>query len=297
MSQQNVNLLGVGAALVMLFVLGMMVYLPSRHRAVCRANRVSCAANLSGLYRSMYTYSNDCRGKFPIAGDADVDGIAVGFRDRRDGTRPEQLNNNVSASLWMMVLDGSVQTKQFTCPISGDDPDPLADGSGQNVDIQDTFDFFRAEHLSYSSLNMFGTTQRRQWGANVRAERILMADNNNAAGRTRSQLHTTTQNSVDELLTPQSLSANENSGNHGDGEGQNFLFGDGHAEFATDPFVGLSGDNAYAADLQAILNSPEIASMPTLENDQAWMVNFRRDSMLLPITGATGGRTTLDPSD
>ena len=296
MSNQYIGLLGTVAAGVM-FVLLTVVLFPLRSYHGCRAGRTSCAANLHGLYQSMYTYSNDCRGKFPIAGASDPEALAVGFEDRRDGTRPEHLNNNVSASLWMMVLDGSSQSKQFICPNSGDDPDPLADGNGNAVNIPDTFDFFRAENLSYSSLNMHGSIQQRQWGANVRAERIIMGDNNNAVDLVAGRLHTTTKESTEDLRTPEKLAMNENSMNHSKGEGQNFLFGDGHAEFVTDPFQGLSGDNAMATDMQPQINGPEIAAMPYLENDQQSMVNFRRDSMLLPVTGATGGRTTLDPND
>ncbi|MDX1564821.1 MAG: hypothetical protein R3236_05405 [Phycisphaeraceae bacterium] len=144
---------------------------------------------------------------------------------------------------------------------------------------------------------MYGTHQRRQWDANVRSERILMADDNNASGSGQlGLLHTTTKHSPPGLRTADRLSMNENSSNHG-AEGQVFLFGDGHAEFASDPFQGLLGDNAYAADIQTEPEGQEIASPPFLKNDQSRLVQIRRDSMLLPVTGASGGRSTLDPSD
>ena len=46
------------------------------------ANRTACAANLHGIYQSMYTYSNSNQDRFPVFGAATVgdQGNAFGFR-------------------------------------------------------------------------------------------------------------------------------------------------------------------------------------------------------------------------
>ncbi len=293
MARRHVTPLEVGVAILALLALVLLLF-PSRsgHREV--ANRTACAANLHGIYQSMYVYSNNNRGLFPVAGQSDPDASATGFQDKRNGMKPEHLDNNVSASLWLMVLDGSSHVQQFICPSSGEDADPLTDFDGNGVYIPDTFDFLEPWNLSYSSLNMYGSRQSRQWHADVSPERIIMGDNNNATGQGPDMLHVTTQSSI---AWVDHIAWNENSQNHSDGEGQNLLFGDGHAEFATDPFQGHRGDNAMAVDRQTEINGPEIAAMPFLDNAQSPWPNFRRDSMLLPITGALGGETTLDPND
>ncbi|MDX1565349.1 MAG: hypothetical protein R3236_08095 [Phycisphaeraceae bacterium] len=270
------------------------------HRAY--SNKVACAANLHGLYRSMYTYSNSNRNKFPIWGNAQPKkGVrATGFAFRkRDGKKYKSdtkgLSNSTTASLWLMVKDGSSQTRQFVCPSSSDYADKLTDTKGNAVNIPDTYDFLKPENLSYSMINMYGSVQKRQWGANVRAERIIMSDNNNANGDAKGNLHDSTK--ADDLKLAD-LKGRENSSNHTGltwtltvrAKGQNLLFGDGHAEFTEDPYQGQAGDNVFAADTQATVNAEEKPARPFLEIVQApdknngW-ANFRRDSMLLPLSG------------
>ncbi|MDX1564991.1 MAG: prepilin-type N-terminal cleavage/methylation domain-containing protein, partial [Phycisphaeraceae bacterium] len=225
---------------VAIIALLIAILLPALARAREVANRTACAANMSGIYKSMYTYSNSNRGKFPIYGDATAGdaGVHLGIRQGEDASRQAlfgttnagpsttaaDMSSNVTASLWMMVRDGSSQAKQFICPSSGNDPDPIADSLGQAADVSNTYDFLFPSNLDFSLINHYGSVQRRQWGANVRAERILMADNNNAVGGgTVGGLHTTHKNSPEAERRPEALQVNENSQNHSDGEGQNFL--------------------------------------------------------------------------
>ncbi len=276
------------------------------------SNKVACAANLHGMYQSMYTYGVSNRNKFPIWGNAPHDdkGRVTGFGFQKrdsDKYKPDTkgLTNSATASLWMMVRDGSAQAKQFVCPASYDFADKLLDAQKKPVNLTHTFDFFEPENLSYSMLNMYGSVQRRQWGANVRADRVIMGDNNDANGDGQGNLHKTTKASDAKLLAPAVMGKNETSSNHTGltwtlsvkPQGQNFLFGDGHASFSADPFQGTAGDNVYAADIQAKVNDVEKAGRPILEIIQgpdakkAW-ANFRRDSMLLPLNG-NGGKDSL----
>ena len=275
---------------------------------------MACAANLSGLYKSMYIYSDANRDIFPTWGSAKPNdkGRAVGFAFRKrdsDKHKPQTkgLSNSATASLWMMVKDGSASTRQFVCPSSFDYPDKLEDSQKNAVEIKNTFDFLEPENLSYSMVNMYGSVQKRQWGANVRAERVIMSDNNDANGDGKGNLHKTTKASEAKMLASSVLGKNENSSNHTGltwtlslkSKGQNFLFGDGHVQFGEDPFQGLAGDNAFATDVQPNVNGVEQADRPFLEviqmpdKNKNW-ANFRRDSMLLPLSGnGNGGKDSL----
>ncbi len=264
---RKLTLIEVIALLFLLVVGGFIVLLPSHCGGREVASRTSCAANLSGIYKSMYTYSVSNEDKFPIWGAAtpETDLYATGFQERdrlNDNYTPETsgLRHSVTASLWITVKDGSAGVKNFICPSSGDMPDHLlAAADGAPALLENTFDFLASDNLSYSTLNMYGSEQKKKWGSNVAADYVIMGDDNNADTPSfgRHQLH---RNTKADQLSSKSLAKLENSQNHANGEGQNFMFGDSHVSFHSDPFQGRSGDNVYAIDLAEDEMAAEVAA-------------------------------------
>ncbi|MDX1564822.1 MAG: hypothetical protein R3236_05410 [Phycisphaeraceae bacterium] len=125
MQTPRISLLGAAAVFGCLVLLA-LILIPAIARSRAVSCRSACGANLSGLYKSMYTYATGCSDRFPAVDRPDEAGSAIGFGDRRDGANPD-LKSNVTASLWIMVKDGSSQAKQMICPTSDDEPDGLAD--------------------------------------------------------------------------------------------------------------------------------------------------------------------------
>ncbi|HEX7008828.1 MAG TPA: prepilin-type N-terminal cleavage/methylation domain-containing protein [Phycisphaeraceae bacterium] len=276
------------------------ILLPSLSRAREVANRTVCASNLSGMYKSMYTYSITAKDKFHVAGVSTLGNDVTGFSNaqRVNGQTylpsSAEMANNSTASLWMMIRDGSNAVKGFICPSSGDTPDALvidpAANPAQAANLKDTWDFQSVQNrgytnLSYSFLNMYGNRQSRWWGSIAPPDYVLGGDDNNNNNTTN--LHTGEKNQSPALNITQ-IQTRENSQNHSQGEGQNLMFGDGHVSFANDPFQGRSSDNVFAGDTASTASAAESATIPDLANDQASFIHTSRadrNSMLIPVSG------------
>ncbi|MBI1373806.1 MAG: hypothetical protein GC159_13865 [Phycisphaera sp.] len=291
--------------IVVLFVIAVLVgfLLPSLSRSDHGSSRTICSSNLAGIYKAMYTYSTTNKDKFPRAGASDPEGAAIGFAEGNRLTGDGAvLENNVTASLWMLVQDGSCGTKSFVCESDKDsEPDPLTvvtrgAFTEEPVILEKTFDFGGAKALSYSVMNMHDGIAGKQWNADVDPAWILMSDDNNAndAGPVdKAAPHTRIRAGTWDV---EDLQYGENSQNHSEGEGQNFLFGDSHVSFTNDPFQGPSYDNAMALDVNPDPMT-EAAAPPTLSNAAINEANRKTDVVLLPITGNGGGAGSLDPFD
>jgi prepilin-type N-terminal cleavage/methylation domain-containing protein/prepilin-type processing-associated H-X9-DG protein len=282
------------------------ILLPSLGRAREVANRTVCAANLTGTYKTMYTYSVTNNGSYDVAGNvngATVKALSFVWSTRTVGgtaPTPTSLQDNISACLWMMVRDGSVNVKSFVCPSSGNTVDPLTTtvGGTTAASLSDTYDFFAptaatgsTNHLSYSTVNIYLSSQSIKWGSNAPSDYVLMGENNDAvtvAGSGGAGLHKNIKSTA--TNTAAVLSKEENSLNHSNGEGQNFTFGDGHVSFSNDPFVGRSSDNVYALNS---VTTGETALPPTpkagaaVSGTDAGGAQADADSCLFPITGNT----------
>src|ERR1041385_5074655 len=133
--------------------------LPIRERE--GSGRTMCGTRLRGIAMAMNSYSLANRDLFPIAGGSDPHAVAIGFgegiRSNGNGSKPD---NNVTASLWLMIRDQSVSPEVFICPYSmphGSASDPVTlDGTsrGAPANLMNTHDFMFARNLSYSVMNM-----------------------------------------------------------------------------------------------------------------------------------------------
>jgi prepilin-type N-terminal cleavage/methylation domain-containing protein/prepilin-type processing-associated H-X9-DG protein len=307
------------------------ILLPSLSRAREIANRTVCSTNLSGSYKSFYTYSITNKDKFPKYGTGTLPGAAKGFVSAlalaRDGSVPPFASGsatqnaaydaNVTAALWITVRDGSTGTKSWICPSDrGAEADPLLEVTGAEaagspavyginaVILSETYDFADARNLSYSVMNMYHQVTGGNWSANVKPDWVLSSDDNSSDGEgtlptgasasAPGDLHTSIKN--DKWLTEE-IQVLENSLNHSDGEGQNILFGDGHVEFAQDPYQGPSTDNIFAQDTSAS-GATEAAAPGDLTTDMVGATTTaygknRSDTYMLPVVGnASNGNLT-----
>ena len=147
------------------------ILLPSLNRARETANRVKCASNLRQIGQAILLYSNDNRGAYPrsvanlaSATDSCTWGTVAGGSDTFAGTpatatpgaatnRPT--NNDVTASLFLLLRTQDITSEVFTCPSSNGEKDTY--GGGTNAPINRT-NFTSSKNISYSYQNPFPGT-------------------------------------------------------------------------------------------------------------------------------------------
>lgn len=267
------------------------ILLPSLSRAREIANRSVCASNLTGLYKSMYTYSVTSKDLFPKMGSL-TSGSVTGFKEKTRASgvtfgvnTASEGQNNATAALFIIVRDGSSSTGSFVCPSTGDEKDELKDPAGDAAALSDCYDFAGSKRLSYSLTNPYGTKTGTNWGSASPGDYILMGDDNDASASTNTAMGTIHAGRKQDNLTVDQIEGRENSTNH-DQEGQNLMFGDGHVNFENDPFRGRSADNAFAQGDE----TAAAPSAPTTVNDQGSTVGLAdTDGVLIPISASTSG--------
>ncbi|GMU38800.1 MAG: prepilin-type N-terminal cleavage/methylation domain-containing protein [Planctomycetota bacterium] len=245
--------------LVVIAIIALLIsiLLPSLSRARELSKRLVCASNLKGIATSCKVYANDNRESWPVPphsakayakGGTGMNYIAqVGQTAalRRFQTLADEGNTtgstlvSVTRAYWMLVRAGDVTVKQFQCPSSGKEPDDT-----QELDFY--YDFKGIETISYGYQVPFGPRDTRPTEA---------ADARQAMGADGTPWYANVTNQPRDWGNPP-LDADDsprewrrfNSPNHGGsgvGEGQNVVFGDGHALFHKVPIVGIDNDNIY----------------------------------------------------
>jgi len=223
-------------AAILFLVLGVLA-----NRLRENANRQYCASNLSQLYNALQQYAKIEHGLFPRARFripalpedrttpcAYTHFDAVGpFLD----TGPNDCD--VTAAMYLLVLELNVSPKVFTCPSA---PEKAWDFSGQRA--ANFSNFPGRDCLGYSMQNPYPTIEAIvdgfRWSAGVDPGFPLMADiNPGTPAVTTLRLGS----SKTEMMLG-------NSPNHLR-KGQNVLFGDGHVAFEDSPFVGIGQDSIY----------------------------------------------------
>jgi len=281
---------------VTIMIILMAILMSQLARARRSAHATMCGAHLSKIFKSLYTYSTSHGDAFPVWGNANAaaGGRVTGFAyDTRNSgaatTGAAGLSNSSTASLWMLIRNGSSASGDFICPDSDDKPDPMERLDGTIAPLEQIFDFLEPSHMSYSMLNPYGDVQKKRWSALAPPDMILMSDNNNAVGF-GGALHDST---LSDALPHVQIKRVENSSNHEIMGGQNFLYAGGSVEFSTHPYVGRSNENAFAANT-AGPGAPEAAAKPFLELQQAGtMLQPASDSMMIPVTGGAAADDSL----
>ncbi len=253
--------------LVVIAIIALLIsiLLPSLSRARELSKRLVCQSNIKGIGTSCKIYANDNGERWPVppfdrnlpTTSAQVEYFnlthpngsgPVGYqRERRSFSVSPGASSQLSVtrSFWMLVRSGDITVKQFICSSSIDTDDPT-----ENIELY--YDFTRYENISYGYQVPFGPQDTRaREGMDNRL--IIIADkgpwyqttaqpqwDGGLTGGTGSGMITATD--------PPKQWRKYNSPNHGgtgNGEGQNCLYGDGHADFNRTPIAGIDNDNIY----------------------------------------------------
>jgi len=240
------------------------ILLPSLNRARETANRVKCASNLRQIGYAIQMYANEQRnGGFPRAmstpngnptwgmpyggtpGTASATADPFGSTQSDPDLFENTSRNDVSAAIFLLLRTQDIVPEVFNCPSSNAERWDYGGGSAtaQNwVNFNGTDGVKR--NLSYSYQNPYANNTAISSGfkfnSSLTAEFALMADINPGNSGTNDAVSSVaiTSNGRDMRLG--------NSNNH-DEDGQNVLYADGHAEFQSNPWVGVQRDNIYTA--------------------------------------------------
>ena len=254
--------------LVVIAIIALLIsiLLPSLSRARELSKRLVCGSNTKGIGTSAKIYANENQEKWmvPAFKRSAIDSQGIDYTNsgsaetvtdpgsvgnlRQYESKSETASNpgagsltvSVTRSYWMMVRSGDITVKQFICPSAGDTEDPTED-----IDLY--YDFEGYKNISYGYQVPFGPkdTQPREGMDN---RQVLAADK--SAYYTPPSNPTWKNSRGTDLVIEDSPKEWQpyNSANHGgrgNGEGQNCLYGDGHASFNRLPAVGIDNDNIY----------------------------------------------------
>jgi prepilin-type N-terminal cleavage/methylation domain-containing protein/prepilin-type processing-associated H-X9-DG protein len=288
------------------------ILLPALNRAREQGNRIKCASNLRQLGLATQMYANENRGNFPrtyfVADQAPIAnntgyGSAESFNRAAPATPVG--TNNVTASFFLLLKTQDLTGEVFTCPSSQGErptfptqngasgPQAYANWVGNGTPGANSV----VGHMNYSYIVPFPTTAAMSAGFKLNftltSEFAMAADTNPGdEGGTPSDKVTTVSSTSPRVGTASAPGMQQANSNNHNGDGQNVLYADGHAEFNTTPFAGMSlttsagasfRDNIYTAGpvpsgVAFADTGGTIASGPTHE----------KDTILLPTDGATG---------
>jgi prepilin-type N-terminal cleavage/methylation domain-containing protein/prepilin-type processing-associated H-X9-DG protein len=231
------------------------ILLPSLNKARETANRAKCASNLHQIGLAILLYQNDSQQSYPrTIQDTTTSGTPVpvwgtgatapGTPDPFTGATGTEAPDDVSASFFLLLRNEQITSAVFVCPSSNAQPWDFGGGSNsaQNwVNWNGTAGI--TANLSYSYQNPFASSTAISNGwqlKNPDATYAIAADINPGTS-----VPNTTYNPTNvQTNSPNSVMRAGNSANHQQ-DGQNVLYGDGHAEWMNNPFCGSQHDNIY----------------------------------------------------
>jgi prepilin-type N-terminal cleavage/methylation domain-containing protein/prepilin-type processing-associated H-X9-DG protein len=275
------------------------ILLPSLNKARETANKAKCASNLHQIGLALILYQNDNQQAYPrtiqdttgnpaptwgtgntIAGTPDPFSTASGTAESV---------NDVSASFFLLLRNEQITAAVFVCPSSNASAWDFGGGSlsAQNwVNWNGTTGI--ANNLSYSYQNPFASNTAISNGFQLKnpdATFAIAADINPGTSIPNGTKNVRSVATTD----PNSNMRQANSANHQQ-EGQNVLYGDGHAEWQNNPFCGTQHDNIYTGQHSmstALANYPFISGGECVKSNANSSSFDNLDSVLLPI--ANGG--------
>ncbi|MFO0838068.1 MAG: prepilin-type N-terminal cleavage/methylation domain-containing protein [Phycisphaerae bacterium] len=265
---------------VAIIALLISILLPSLSRARELAKRAVCASNLRGIGQGEHIYANDNTEWFPIhfyvptyntgLAPAQARQTGVSFIGSLatnpaytlpTSTSTSSSSNHPSRSMFLLVIGGGSTPGLFVCPSSGDAEDDLRNVNGATTTAAlpgtNRYDFKGYGNLSYGYQSPFGKRGKPRVSLDTRmpvnADKgpwFTAGATNAATGTTADAMGTTNLPTGFGTTLQQILSVSNdrwrpyNSQNH-NGEGQNVLYVDGHADFARTPLAGVNNDNIY----------------------------------------------------
>jgi prepilin-type N-terminal cleavage/methylation domain-containing protein len=262
----------------------MSILMPALSRARQMSQRLSCGANLAGIGKTIFAYSNDYDGAFPIAGGKHAKWSATGTIPVWDAitvmghakTLAQTAYGGrigcyttIDASLFLLVKYSDASPKQFVC--KGDQGATVFENLGIQTpleDITEAWDFGTKEfpniypkdsnpgrHVSYSYhmpyYIFYGAvyTGGHAIHSSSSPQSPLMADRNPYCDKNN---YDSDNQLIDVALPGWDPVSNlfideeglQNSYAH-QREGQEVLYQDGHVKFEEHPNVGIDNDNIW----------------------------------------------------
>ena len=287
---------GVGDVLVGLLLIGLVgtagTVAAQRSREI--ANRAKCASNLHQIGLAILLYQQDNNQLYPrtimekMENGTDPkptwgtpyadhkDMAAADNADPFDGKETTPAVNDVSAAFFLLMRNEQISSQVFICPATK--LQPWQFGGGKNT-AQNWTNWpgtaGLGEHLSYSYQDPYPSAAAMDAGYSVKNPdpTFAVASDMNPGGDAVTKV--SMQSKPDDLQAA-------NSFNHAQA-GQNVLYGDGHAEWQTNPFCGTQHDNIFTA------GGPEVAGEPTRGTAAvARAAVSATDSILLPAAKEIG---------
>lgn len=272
--------------LVVIGIIALLIglLLPALTTAREKANRTKCAANLKALGEAMLVYANDHQGFFPrtvfnvkgVSEITDIGGAAIqnsvwnhGFDLSVPGALGDPYTtsnifpytpvheNNIPASMFLLVRAEHVSPQLFVCPSTTAVPDTFG---GQDMTLRGNFTGEGPDphgkissNVSYGYANPFAGADnpRFELKSKLNPGFPVMADMGPGLAP-----GTSLPWSTQYVFAPRTELMKMNSLNH-KREGQNVLYVDGHVDFADTVFAGVRYDHIYARDLPESLGNTD----------------------------------------
>jgi len=268
------------------------ILLPSLNRARETANRVKCASNLRQIGQALLLYANENRGAYPrtyyaAGSNTDLSNTGYNITNPFNTTSGNVGTNNVPAAIFLLLRTQDITSEVFTCPSSTGEKDDFGGGSNSaqnrsNFSNGSATSTSIAKNLSFSMANPYpdstGIGGGYRWTNSLTADFAVAADINPGISPS------TTDNVASPALATTAASSDlklGNSNNHNK-DGQNVLFGDGHAEFVTTCRVGANKDNIYTGGTGGGYDSTSGTGGLTTGAASGGLPRDGNDSCLLP---------------
>ncbi|HZN66655.1 MAG TPA: hypothetical protein VFB66_15300 [Tepidisphaeraceae bacterium] len=216
-------------------VVASAMLLPAIARLGSSDGRLRCAANLRQIGQGIQMYMNENKGAFPRARFDGAGGEPTEFTGW-DAASPFDASgpgpNDVTAAMFLLLRTQDLTSEVFVCPFSQAE---RWDFAGKAV--QDVSNFPGPQYLSYSLCNPYASPPAAAAGFTL----------DDAAARSfppQFAVAADINPGPPDVLTaspnsPRGTMRLANSRNH-DGDGQNVLHADGHVEYHTTPFCGMT---------------------------------------------------------
>jgi prepilin-type N-terminal cleavage/methylation domain-containing protein len=271
------------------------ILLPSLNKARETANRAKCASNLHQIGLAILLYQQDNRQLYPrTIQTADSSGSPPTWGSgttipaaTADPFVSPAANggglsvNDVSGSLFLLLRNEQIGSEVFICPSSNAEKWDFGGGSNTALNWVNWPIGSITKNLSYSYEDPFASTTAVSLGWNLKnpdSTYAIASDINPG----KSPPNGTSNPATVATNAANSIMRLANSQNH-DQDGQNVLFGDGHADWETNPFCGTQHDNIFTGRYPASAGATPFVSGGSLAiSSGSTSPGDNADSILLP---------------